>query len=77
MNVLCISYSSAIPPKGWKNDIVNNQGMGGIVNNRIKKELKMKMLIFRGWAKLGVMGAMADEYGTRGAVVIYLALPLV
>ena len=56
---------------------MNNQGMGGIVNNRIKKELKMKMLIFRGWAELGVMGAMADEYGTRGAVVIYLALPLV
>ena len=74
---MIIPYSSNIPPRGGKNDILNNQGMGAIVNNRIKKELKMKMLIFRGWAELGVMGSMADEYGTRGAVVIYLALPLV
>ena len=31
----------------------NDHGMGGIVNNRIKKELKMKMLILGGTADLG------------------------
>ena len=47
---------------GEKSGIVHNQGMGGIVNNRIKKELKMKILIW-GMSRFGVMGAMADEYG--------------
>ena len=33
------------------------------MNNRIKKELKMKILILGGMGGFGVMGAMADEYG--------------
>ena len=37
--------------------------MGKIVNNRIKKKLKMKLLIFGGVGGLGVMSEMADEYG--------------
>lgn len=48
-----IQYSSSIPPGGGKNGIVHNRGMGGNVNNRIKKELNMRMLILGVWADSG------------------------
>ena len=61
--ILSLPYLSTIPPRGGKSGIVHNQGMVGIVNNRIKKELKVEILILGGMGGFGVMGTMADEYG--------------